>query len=475
MRRLLLIVFLLLGLLVPAAAQTPDDPNQAIERRGRAAIDAPGDAQPLTNNPDRVPNRLEQIDRLKDALIPTPGFDRFVQPWYDFKGRLSENLGLDLGFYYTMLYQKADPRDPFSLVGMGRDEASGGWFGIVGQWELLGRGTNHPGILGFQLQQRHRIGAVVPQNIGPEIGSLWPTAIGYSELTFSAVELYWAQWLVKDRLGLVFGKQIPFAVHDYFAYKSPLDGFLNASFGLNQSIGYAEAGLSAGAGARPTKSTYILGGVYDGNGKLNRAGFDSFFNEREYFVAVDVGWDPGYLEGSQEVYIGPLRIRDVHATFWHKDHLKRVNSPEGWGVTLFAEGEIGRVVPFLRYGYSQGTSRGNPALVDDLIAGGVGLTDVFGQSDDLIGIGFSYARFGLGPLGRPDPVDLTGDGIPDIDLGDVARDLLRTHQYAGEIFYRIQLTQELQITPNLQMIWDPSLNRDEDKVAVFGLRGRAEW
>ena len=95
------------------------------------------------------------------------------------------------------------------LVGTGRDEAAGGVIGINGLWNLVGRGTNHPGYLAFNLQQRHRIGPVVPQNLGLEIGSLWPTVIGYSELTFSAVELYWAQFLIKDRIWRREGLKVP--------------------------------------------------------------------------------------------------------------------------------------------------------------------------------------------------------------------------------------------------------------------------
>lgn len=475
MPRFVSCLIVILGLAYPALAKEADEAGEEILQQAQSSLDDPEDTQPISKNPDRVPNRLEREDKRKDTLFHTPRLDRVLEPWYKFKDRLDEKYGLALGFFYTALYQKGDPRNTMPVVGTGRDEAAGGVIGVNGLWNLVGRGTNHPGYLGFQLQQRHRIGPVVPQNLGFEIGSLWPTVIGYSELTFSAIELYWAQFLIKDRLGFVVGKQIPFAVHDYFAYKSPFDGFSNAAFGLNPAIGYAEAGLSVGGGARPTTDTYVIAVLYDGNGKLNRAGFDSFFKKREYFTAVDVGWDPGYLDEKQKVYIGPLRVRDVHATFWHKAHLTKSNSPEGWGFTLFAEGEIGHIVPFLRYGQSYGTSRGNPALVDRLVAGGIGITDVFGQNNDLIGIGFSYGKFDLGALGQPDPVDLNGDGFPDFDLGSVARDLLGTKQYAAELFYRVQLTQELRVTPSVQLIWDPILNQNESTVAVFGIRSYAEW
>ena len=55
-------------------------------------------------------------------------------------------------------------------------------------------------------------------------------------------------------------------------------------------------------------------------------------------------------------------------------------------------------------------------------------------------------------------MDLDGDGVPDFDLADVARDLVRTEQIAGEIFSRVQLTNEPQVTPSAQLIWHPILN-----------------
>lgn len=45
-------------------------------------------------------------------------------------------------------------------------------------------------------------------------------------------------------------------------------------------------------------------------------------------------------------------------------------------------------------------------------------------------------------------------------------------QYTAEIFYRFQLTQNLAITPDVQLIIDPALNPDESTIWIFGLRAR---
>ena len=45
-------------------------------------------------------------------------------------------------------------------------------------------------------------------------------------------------------------------------------------------------------------------------------------------------------------------------------------------------------------------------------------------------------------------------------------------RYAFEAFYRLQLSDELAITPDVQLLWNPALNPEEDLIWVFGLRAR---
>jgi porin len=58
-----------------------------------------------------------------------------------------------------------------------------------------------------------------------------------------------------------------------------------------------------------------------------------------------------------------------------------------------------------------------------------------------------------------------------VNWGDPPDDDLRS-QTTGELFYRVQLAQNLAMTPNLQLLRNPSLNTDKDTVWVFGLRMR---
>ena len=150
-------------------------------------------------------------------------------------------------------------------------------------------------------------------------------------------------------------------------------------------------------------------------------------------------------------------MRDIHTTLWHKSRQKKAGAPEGWGVSLYAEGEIGRYVPFVRLGHSEGIGeKGTPAALNDMAAAGVGLTDIFGQDHDVLGIGFGWGR-------------------RDKTVGDPLAALKRTDQYSAELFYRVQVTELLEVTPDVQVFWDPTSNPAEDTIAVFGLRARVVW
>jgi porin len=41
-----------------------------------------------------------------------------------------------------------------------------------------------------------------------------------------------------------------------------------------------------------------------------------------------------------------------------------------------------------------------------------------------------------------------------------------------EVYYRLQVTREFAITPDVQLLIDPALNPEEDTIWVFGLRAR---
>jgi porin len=104
-------------------------------------------------------------------------------------------------------------------------------------------------------------------------------------------------------------------------------------------------------------------------------------------------------------------------------------------------------MPFFRAGYADG---GNSLLGTSVSAGlAFQLNPVGADAGNLLGFGANW--------GKPNET-VFGSGLDD--------------QYGLEVFYRLQLTKELAITPDLQFVINPALNPDRDNAWVLGLRAR---
>ena len=88
MPRFVICLIVILGLLFPALAQEATDTGEAIVQQTQSGLDDPEDTQPISKNPNRIPNRLERDDKRKDTLFHTPWLDQALEPWYEFKDRL---------------------------------------------------------------------------------------------------------------------------------------------------------------------------------------------------------------------------------------------------------------------------------------------------------------------------------------------------------------------------------------------------
>ena len=93
--------------------------------------------------------------------------------------------------------------------------------------------------------------------------------------------------------------------------------------------------------------------------------------------------------------------------------------------------------------YQRGWSEGSAPLYNESIT--IGGLYFLSSRSDLIGLGANW--------GKPSDESLR-------------------EQWTGELFYRLQLAQNLAITPSVQFLIDPALNPDEDRIWVFGLRAR---
>ena len=289
---------------------------------------------------------------------------------------------------------------------------------------------NH-GNLVFKLEHRHRLGTdLSPFDLGFEAGSIVPIAVKFNDFGWGVTNLYWQQRLLQGRMTIVAGKVDVTDYMDVYGLINPLTSFHNFSFSTNPTIAIPDQGLGAAVGGAISDHWYGVASLVDANGSPTRSGFDTFFDESEFFTHVEFGftsdWKRRYLD-------------NIHVVLWHADERTGAGSPEAWGVAFSAAWYFeDKWMPFLRAGWSDGEA----SLLNGVVSVGLGIRF---KSHDVFGAGVSW--------GRPSAQEL--------------RD-----QYTAEVFYRFYITQNLFLAPNLQFIVHPALAPGVDALAALGIKAR---
>ena len=421
---LFLVVLLILFSVKPGFTQESEPPTEA-ERKKFGA-------------PDSVQNRIESDRAEKDRLYEF----EFMKPYYEWKDKILEKYG----YTYALDYYAVGLKASDSLPGTD-DDAASGVMRFSGFWQLLGGGGGSTGTLVYLVEHRHRYTDTTPGEFA--LGSTGYA--GFSEIPFGdeggrwhLTNLYWNQeW--QNGFGVAVGFLDVTDWVDVYALTSPWTDFYNFVF----SIGAAtmdlpdDAALGFGGGGWLTDSVYLIAGMEDLNADPTDPfqGFDTFWNDHEFFKHVEVGW----TTSAREQYY----LDNLHLTVWHADKREKIGVEEGWGTFLSFSHTFGsKWLMFTRGGFAED---GGSLLKRSVSIGG------------------SYAPNGIGELGSGHQLGFganwgkPNDALFGTDLDD---------QYALEVYYRLQVTKELAITPDVQLLINPALNPDKDTIWVFGLRAR---
>ena len=419
---LFLAALFLLCLATPGFAQSSESAS------GREARNLQG--------PTNVENRIS-LDRLsQDYLFETD----FMQPYHEWKDQILEKYRYTYALDYYPIFLKASD----SLPGT-EDDAASGVARFSGFWQLYG-GSNSTGTLIYLVEHRHRYTDNLPQTFALEnLGYAGFMGIPFgSEDGLHLTNLYWSQeW--ENGFGIAAGFLDITDFVDVYALTSPWTDFYNFVF----SIGSAtmdmpdDAALGFGGGGWLTDSVYLLAGLNDLNSDPTDPfeGFDTFFNDHEYFTYAEIGWS---TSDKAQYYLDNL-----HLTLWHADERDEIEIQDGWGAVLSFSHSLGdKWMLFARGGYA---NDGGSLLERSVSIGG-------GYAPAGIATPGAGHQLGFGAnWGQPN------DALFGSDLDD---------QYAMEAYFRLQLTKELSITPDVQLLINPALNPDEDTIWVFGLRAR---
>lgn len=294
----------------------------------------------------------------------------------------------------------------------------------------MGRDTPNTGKLVVKVEHRHKLGTdVAPAGLGSQIGYVGVTGVLFSDAKGILNDLNWQQRVGGGHSGFIVGRYDPNDYMDIVGYANPWTTFANLQVLLNASIALPDTSWGVGGGTWMNDQWFVLGSLNDANGTLTNTRF--FKDGKELFTQVGGGWarskDERYTHASE-------------FTLWHVDKRDNAGVPESRGLTWGGNWMFGK--EWMIFGRA-GLSDGDAPIFNETITGGFGY--LVKSRSDVLGVAFNWG-------------DPAISGLSD--------------QKTSEVFYRFQLAQNLALTPSMQFLTNPALNPSENKIWIFGLRGR---
>jgi len=382
-------------------------------------------------SPDSIAGQLEESGNIRRNILFRYGYvDKLLKPWVYLTERLNRDLGLNLGTSYSILYQYSTK----TISAQNDNDAASGVLEFFGHWNILhSADRKNPGYLGFKIKWAQTLFTdIPPTDLDGQIGSLWQTTTTFNKQSISIDQIWWNQTLWDKKIEFQIGKVDQSDFVDFFMYSSARRFFLNEAFSQNPTIPFPETGLLGFIKLRPNNIFYVLFSLGDLNADGDKINIKSFFKDRDYFETIELNFSP---LAKKLGYDG-----NYHIVFWHSDKIEDENKPSSKGFNInLSKTFYENYGAFIRYGFSDGEF----TEVKQLLSFGVGISDPFTYSGDFFGVAFAW-------------------GEPVADSLD--------SQFVLETQYRIQISPIAQLTPDVQFIFNPSNNPDEDFLTILGIR-----
>jgi len=242
----------------------------------------------------------------------------------------------------------------------------------------------------------------------------------------------WQQSFNAGDSGLIIGRYDPNDYMNIGGFVNPWTTFSNSAILVDTSIALPDAswGIASGTWLGENKQWHILAAANDANG--TQADNSAFSEGSEFFKFVELGWTPSRIF---------RYFKKISLTYWNVDERVSAGITQGDGFAFTANWTYDKQwMGFIRGGKGKG-AEANRLLEENVT---VGIISRFDKSDLL---GFAYN------VGEP--------------IGPVT-----TNQQVSELFYRIQFSQGIAITPSVQLLINPANNPNEDQIWVAGIRVR---
>jgi porin len=418
------------------ATETPDTDAMQGQDEAEAEAEADGalgssksgyvETVPSAGGAKSVDSELIANNRRNHPIFDVDWIHKLLPAHYNNKKKINQKTGIAYSIDYTLLAQNA------SHSTVDQDGASS-VFRIYGNWLAMGDKAGMSGNLVFKFEHRGTIlGYQAPRDLGFTTGSALSTA-NYKDSGWGFTDLYWKQLFNGGRSGIMLGHMDPGDWADQHVLLNAWTNLLNDSFYNNPTEAIPKRTFSLVGRLGLPRNWYAGAGVHDANGKDNEVDFRQVWNTPELFTWVELGF-----RANDDVAFGET----THLHYWHQDERVEAGVEDSWGITFSSSKVLAsRFTTVLRIGYSEG----NAAQMSRFI--GVAASMVVRGSDHLLA-GLSYGS------------------APDRSLGS---------QSTAEVLYKMQLTQNMTISPNIQLTFNPVFNDQKSTIYVLGIRARLKF
>jgi hypothetical protein len=442
-------------LTAPAAAQTSADPAPAETAAERALL------QPETGNepfPQLLMGTLGVEGDLIEDRTPRTSItndEPALSPWMRWKTGFQQRTGITVGGSYGILWQS------FSNSRFGEDDSVGHKFTLNLSKALINAGKPNALTLDVALEDRRPLGTDQPPTFaGILAGSGLPTAATWVDFDLGVSQFYVRQTVAGGRFQYAIGKLFAPNFVDAYPFFDDNRQFLNLAFSTSPTIAVPLRGFGLVGAVYPgSGQTYVKAGMFTANSDDTGVTIGDFFSRNEHFYFVEVGQTQFARRPIPVHARGPMDANNIHLTVWYRDPLQPKDgvSPllrprgEAYGVAFSINQMIGTdYMWFLRGGVGTG------GFASANVSGGFGYRPS-SRTADLFGLAIGWSEPEIPEINVPLPVPLPTN-LPS--------------QTVAEVFYRFALTPAFAVTPDFQMIFNPSLDPGRDTLAVFSMRAR---
>lgn len=476
----------------PGARETADDRWRGLKHLER--IQFLSNITTLDQSPTLLP--LRPWDTSIDLETPQPSplgrgpsdplfgapLEPVLRPWRAVQTAALEQLGLNTSAYYTLLYQHVtNPKpDTPSNFGTGRLDLNFVW----NLWDedsqgdsLLEGGLLGHGLVGILVRQGNQIGS--PQSLSPQgsVGSIEGLDSLYSGPDGGPVTLnllYYQQGWLDDRLVVSAGKIHPnqYIGLNFWANDESRQ-FLAGPFDGIQPLGSSHGGYQLGVAVQaiPTEWIFVNAVVTDALGRP-----DSMFStlgEGYVWSSAETGL---IMPFDEELLGGPT----IASLIWSGQNLDALASTptRKWSNAVAIQWQ-GHLTDQLGYWAQGAWSDPSMSTTNAQVSCGIGIERPFGRRGDRFGFGYNWSRPSdpagsarlTGSLLGAEPIPVTYVGLAYNETNVFADTSARPRpQSMIEAFYRIQLTESMQLSPDIQVIFKPGTRSDVETSVVLGLR-----